>query len=288
MGRAVAAMTLALVLAPIVNVRGDGPLHELLAELDQKIAKSTITDPTLHIRRGSLLLQDGQRERATADFVVATSNLGVDPKTTLSLAHFAYRLERFDTALELVSRYPSSAPHEASARVLRARTLRALKQILAAIAEFDRAIAATREPQLSLYLERHRLYLQAPPETRAQAIVGLRQGIKIMRSKEMAAVVSGPMPKNDFTDGTTDEELEAIAQQMDAIEAWRALGSPDDHPASLRGCMASDDKDDIVKKNGLKQMPQKCQMISKSAFVFNRTCRTSSYRQSAFTRVTAN
>ena len=172
--RAMLWIALGLAAQCSVEAHAHGSLHQQITALTREIAVRG-DDAALYLQRGELhrLHRDWGAAHADYDAAVRLDPAGVE----VQRCRGALWLDAGDAsrALQSLDAFLVSRPEDADARLLRARALRTLGRTTNAIADYDRAIAAMRDPRPEHYLERAR-WMQESGRTEA-ALASLDEGI---------------------------------------------------------------------------------------------------------------
>lgn len=182
---------LLIALAPL-SLRADEEVDEEIEELTALLAAQP-ENAELYLERGELYRQVENWDAALADYERAQK---LDP--ALYVIDFARgrlyletgRAPRAKTALD---RFLEKFPNHAEARMMRARALVQMRQTVAAIADYDVAIAQSAPPSPDLYHERAKAIADLGPKRTLDAIASLDEGIT-----RLGAIVSLQMHAIDL------------------------------------------------------------------------------------------
>jgi tetratricopeptide (TPR) repeat protein len=232
-----------------------GDFHEQITVLDAEIAKAP-AKAELWLRRGELHHAHGDFDAARADYDKAAT---LDP--TLATVHLArgqlfLQTGALNEAKQSLDRFLEKYPGHAAGLVARARTKRRLRDLPGALADYDQAIAAAREPEPDYYLERAELLAAQGGEQIERAVRGLDEGlarlgqpvslllaaieIEVADHRYDAALhridaMCDRTPRKELWLSRRGEVLEKAGQPAAAREAYRAaLSALDELPEQRR------------------------------------------------------
>lgn len=164
------ALTVTAVLLCAGGARAHPEIEAALARLNADIAARP-TDAALYLERGELYARHDDPVAAEANYLRAAELAPDLPRLNVARGALELAGGRPAEARRLLDPVIARFPQDVEARVLRARTLAALKEPAAAVADFTAALTAAASPSPDLYLERAALL--AP----AAAIASLDEGI---------------------------------------------------------------------------------------------------------------
>ncbi len=166
-------------LVPAGEVQAHREIEEQIRAVDRLIADKP-GDAKLYLRRGELHRIHRDWQKAEADYNKA---LELDPELITArycLGRMNLEAGSPEKACSFLDRYLASRPNDAAANAARGRALAEMGKHLAAVEDFDRAIAHSpgdhKMPEL--YLERARALVAAGPQHLDRAIAGLDEGLE--------------------------------------------------------------------------------------------------------------
>ena len=160
----------------LIPAFGHGDLHEQIEELTEAI-KKTPKNAELYQKRGELHRVHENWSKALADYNSA-EKLNPEGPINFLKGRLYYEKGDFKKAKQHLDKFIVRAPSNAEARLIRARTLRELKNYPQALEEFNAAIQISTRPQPEYYIERARVAVAANPRKTEEAINGLEEGLK--------------------------------------------------------------------------------------------------------------
>lgn len=153
---------------------------DLLLQIEQ-LTKEIEKDPgnvELYLRRGSLFRNHVDFEASYADFAKANSLAPqlatVDLMRGQLFLDWGWPL----SARAYLDRFLTRQPNHVEGLVFRARALVKLNMRLAAVRDYDLALATSPEPGPDLFVERAQVLMAEGPEQAAAAVKGLDDGLK--------------------------------------------------------------------------------------------------------------
>jgi tetratricopeptide (TPR) repeat protein len=236
-------------------------LDEQIVTVD-KLIEARPDDASLYLRRGELHRLHQDWSAAEKDYLTARKLAPDMTAVEFCLGRLNLDAGKPAQAKEHFDRYLAERPADGIARVERARALVSLGKPLAAVADYDAALAASSPmtPQPEHYLERARALMAAGPENVERAIAGLDEGLSRLGDPvtlELYAIDLEVKSKrydpalvriDRLAAQSTRKEpwlmrrgaiLEAAGRKAEALRAYRqALSAVESLPASRRGSRA--------------------------------------------------
>lgn len=254
--RILLTLTVLLIALAPVPLRADEEVDEEIHELTALI-KAQPENAELYLERGELYRQVENWDAALADYERAAK---IDPALyVIDFARGRLYLEtgRASQAKTALDRFLERFPEHAEARMMRARALMQMRQVVAAIADYDISIAHSAPPSPDLYHERAKAIADLGPKRTLDAIASLDEGITRLGaivSLQMHAIeleiasrrfdhavarletISSRSPRKEYYLLQKGEILQKAGRPADAKAAWReALTHIDALPVKARG-----------------------------------------------------
>lgn len=163
-----------------VSHPGAARAHPSAAERIEHLGREIETrpqDPRPYLERGAAYSHDGQYELALADLRKAEA-LGDPALVAYELGLLHHRMGRLAAARRYLDAFLARFPAEAKALEERARVLGELGQVDAAVADYERLFAVTRQPNPGSYLAAARLLAAQGEAGIAQALALLDRGME--------------------------------------------------------------------------------------------------------------
>ena len=176
----------------------------------------------LYLRRGELHRVHREWDEAGADFDRAEkldSGLAV---VDLARGQMLWEAGQPEAALVPLNRFLASAPENADGHALRARVQVALHNPVAALTDYDAAVAGATVSAVEHYVERARLLASLGDDRLAEAVGGLDDGLKklgLVPALQLTAI-DLEMARKNF-DGAL-ARVDRLAAQMPRKESWLA------------------------------------------------------------------
>jgi predicted Zn-dependent protease len=202
----------AVILLPAPWAQGHGSYHEIIAELDRKIA-AWPDDATLHVRRAFLHLEHGDWEASLVDADVADRLTKADLATDLIRGRALAAGGRLPEAKAVLDRFVAAHPGNPAGLMQRARVRGELGEAAQAADDFVLGMSGTREPEPDQVFELAAFFCKAGK--RDAALEALDAALKRMRGLQ------------SLVDRAVEIEMElerpgaALRRMDEAIEAAR-------------------------------------------------------------------
>jgi len=208
------AGALALALALAGPVRAHEGLHEQIAEVSARIARSP-NDANLYLKRADLRRMHEEWSGALGDYRAAEKSSPTLIGIPLGRGLLWLARGRDERAIKELDKVVLAAPNHVEALVARARAFAGLGKGRESAADFSAAIAVAQQPEPEWYLERAQALATLASGGVDEAISGLDEGLRRF----------GPLP----TLGLYAVELEQSRGKFDAaiarLDALRANAS---------------------------------------------------------------
>ena len=216
-----ATISLVWLLGAFVPVWGHGDLHGQIEETTRQMEKDR-GNGGLFLKRGELHRAHGEWDAATADYEQA---MALDPKlTVVDLARGKMFLEANWplSAKVALDRFLTRQTNHVDALSVRARVLSRLGQRLAAVRDFNQAIAFSKEPNVELYFERAQVLTQEGGAYLEEALKGLDEGMRKLGPLVTLQLyaIDTEVKLNRFDPAL--KRLEEIAAKSPRKETWLA------------------------------------------------------------------
>ena len=211
-------LALLCILAPAA-AHAHGDVHEEIVAVTKRIA-TTPADAKLYLQRGELHRAHQDWTAAAADFDQAEE---LDPALVfvdLARGEMLGEARRTEAAKAALDRFISRRPDDAMGYASRARVLAEAMSWQAAEEDFARAIARSKEPEPTLFIERSRAFRAM--EKMDDAIRALDEGIA--RMGPLIVLMQAALDL-EAEAGRTDAALARLAKIIDASprkERWLA------------------------------------------------------------------
>ncbi len=196
---------------------GHGDVHEAIDALTRQI-ETQPGDAQLRLLRGQLYAADQNWDSAGADFDRALALDGKLVVVDLARGAMLARASRPAESKAALDRFLNGRPEDAPGLAARARVLVEMSEWQAAADDFARAIAASRQPDPSLYIERSAALVRAGKSP--DAIRALDDGVARLGPLVTLLV---PAIDLDVRAGRTDSALARIGLAMQGTprkERW--------------------------------------------------------------------
>jgi tetratricopeptide (TPR) repeat protein len=235
-----------MVMAATPGAQGHAELLIQIEAMDKEIAKDP-NNPELYLRRGQLRREHLEYDLAHADFdraeALAPQLATIDVFRGRLFLDWGWPL----SARACLDRFLARHPRHFDALVLRARALTRLNQRLAAVRDYDRAIATAAEPGPDLFIERAQVLVDQGPEQLAAALKGLDEGLQRLGplvTLQLFAIET-ELKRNHF-DGAL-ARVDLVAARSPRKETWLArrgeilqqAGRPDEAKQAYQSALAA-------------------------------------------------
>lgn len=211
------------VLVALLLLAGDagahGTLDEATAMFDREISARP-ADPTPHIRRAAVMLENGCWQTALADIELAVRKGAGRAELDLLSARALAAARKPGMAMALLDDFVSAHPAHAAALLTRARLARELGQPEKAIADFRAALSCWKNPEPDLYIELAALLHEQRRSD--EAVAALSQGMEQPRPPASLAIKAMEI---QMAEGRIDDALKVIDTMQSLsprLEPWMA------------------------------------------------------------------
>jgi tetratricopeptide (TPR) repeat protein len=196
-----------------------GDLHEQIEALDRQISQSPAA-AHLYLRRGELRHAHGDWPAARADYdkaaELATDMVEVD----LARARLFLAMAELSEARKAIDRFLSAHANHATALIIRAQIEKRTGHPRAAIADFDRAIALSAEPEPDFYLERAETIASLGESGLDEAIRGLDEGMRRLGAPVTLALYAIDLEVNAKRFDAALQRIETLTAKAARKEMW--------------------------------------------------------------------
>ncbi len=195
--------------------------HDELAEQVQAISSKIKQEPKradLYFQRGELYRADGHWKQAELDYLLAKKLVPNMVAADLGLGLLYLSTNRLNESRQALDRFLLQRPENAEARVARGHVHQKLKQPMAAVEDYSKALVLRPDPEI--YIERSKLLAaQQKPE---DALTGLNEGIErlgpIVTMELYAIDLELQLKHYD----QALQRVDRIAEQSERKETWLA------------------------------------------------------------------
>lgn len=195
-------------------LRAHPGLEEGLARLNTLIAASP-GNADLYLERGELYAQHDELVSAEANFLRAAELAPQHPRLPRALGALEFAQGRLADARAHFDAALAGNPADAETLVLRARTLSALNQRAAALADYTRALTLIENPPPEIFLERASLY-GSPQE----ALQSLAQGLERLGPVISLQVRALALEESLGLTEAALRRVDQLAEQTERKEIW--------------------------------------------------------------------
>jgi tetratricopeptide (TPR) repeat protein len=197
-----------------LSLRAHPDIDEALARLNTLLAASP-NDADLYLERGELYARHDDLVSAEANYLRAAELSPQHPQLPRALGALEFANGRLAEARAQFDAALARNPSDAETLVLRARTLSALNQRAAALADYNRALTLIENPPPEIFLERASLY-SSPQE----ALRSLNEGLERLGPVISLQLRALALEESQGQIDAALKRVDQLADQTERKEVW--------------------------------------------------------------------